>query len=99
AEVDVRETSLPGRPNVVARWPGDRADKPRLLLAPHTDTVSVAGMTIDPFSAEIGDGRVWGRGASDTKGPMAAMLWALREMRESLPKLGDEIWFAGLAGE
>ena len=99
AETEVRETSLPGRPNVVARWPSERPGKPRLLLAPHTDTVSVAGMTIDPFAAEIGDGRIWGRGSSDTKGPMAAMLWALRELRHELPKVGAEVWFAGLAGE
>ena len=42
------QTVLPGRPNVVARWAAG-AGKPRLLLAPHTDTVSVSGMTIDPF--------------------------------------------------
>jgi acetylornithine deacetylase/succinyl-diaminopimelate desuccinylase-like protein len=56
-------------------------------------------MTIDPFGAEIRDGRLWGRGASDTKGSMAAMLWALSEMRERLPHLSHEIWFAGLMGE
>jgi acetylornithine deacetylase/succinyl-diaminopimelate desuccinylase-like protein len=87
----------PGRPNVVGRFasPG----KPRLLLAPHTDTVSVAGMTIDPFAAEIRQGRLYGRGASDTKGPMAAMLWALRESRDLLSQLSHEVWFAGLMGE
>ena len=90
---------LPERPNVVARWPGARAGKPRLLFAPHTDTVSVEGMTIDPFGGEIRDGKLWGRGASDTKGPMAAMLWALRENRERLPGLSHEIWFAGLMSE
>lgn len=90
---------MPGRPNVVARFPSDRPGKPRLLFAPHTDTVSVAGMTIEPFDGGLRDGRVWGRGASDTKGSMAAMLWALREMRERLPQLSHEIWFAGLMGE
>jgi acetylornithine deacetylase/succinyl-diaminopimelate desuccinylase-like protein len=98
AEVEVREV-LPDRPNVVARWPGDRPGKPRVLFAPHTDTVSVGGMSIDPFSAEIRDGRLWGRGASDTKGPMASMLWALKEAREKLPGLAHEIWFAGLMSE
>jgi len=98
AEVSLREV-LPGRPNVVARFPSDRPGKPRLLLAPHTDTVSVAGMTIHPFSGELKDGRVWGRGASDTKGPMAAMLCALARVRERIPMLGHEIWFAGLMGE
>ena len=96
ARVELREV-LPGRPNVVARWPAP--GKPRVLFAPHTDTVSVGGMTIDPFGGEVRDGRVWGRGASDTKGPMASMLWALRESRDRLAHLSHEIWFAGLMSE
>lgn len=98
AKVELREV-LPGRPNVVAHWPGDRPGKPRVLFAPHTDTVSVEGMSIDPFAAELGDGKIWGRGACDTKGSMAAMLWALRESRDRLPALGHEVWFAGLMSE
>ncbi len=97
AEVDLREVH-PGRPNVVGRFPS-AGGKPKLLLAPHTDTVSVAGMTIDPFGGEVRDGRLWGRGASDTKGPMASMLWALHECRDILPSLTHEVWFAGLMGE
>ncbi len=98
ASAEYREV-LPDRPNVIARFPADRPGKPRLLLAPHTDTVSVAGMTIDPFAAEVRDGKVWGRGASDTKGPMAAILFALHQCREILPRLSHEIWFAGLMSE
>ena len=98
AEVSLKEV-LPGRPNVIARFPGDRPGKPRLLLAPHTDTVSVSGMTIDPFSGEERDGKIWGRGASDTKGSMAAMLTALARLCDLLPTLSHEIWFAGLMGE
>ena len=98
AEVELREV-LPDRPNVIGRWAPDRPGKPRLLFAPHTDTVSVAGMTIEPFGGGVRDGKVWGRGASDTKGSMAAMLWALREMRDELPSLSHEIWFAGLMSE
>jgi acetylornithine deacetylase/succinyl-diaminopimelate desuccinylase-like protein len=98
AEAELREV-LPGRPNVVGRFPSDRPGKPRLLFAPHTDTVSVAGMTIDPFGGEIRDGKLWGRGASDTKGPMAAMLTALARARDVLPQLSHEIWFAGLMSE
>ena len=97
AEVRLEEV-LPGRPNVVARFTAT-GGKPRLLFAPHTDTVSVAGMTVDPFGGEIRDGRLYGRGATDTKGPMASMLWALRECRDVLPLLSHEIWFAGLMGE
>ncbi len=96
----VYEEVLPGRPNVVARFPSDgRAGKPRVLLAPHTDTVSVAGMVIDPFGAELRDGRVWGRGACDTKGTMAAMLAALEEIGPAVAGLGAEVTFAGLMGE
>ena len=98
-----QEVSLPevlsDRPNVLARMPADRPGKPRLLLAPHLDTVGVGGMTIDPFAAEERDGKIWGRGATDTKGTMSAMLRALYELREVIPNLDYEIWFAGLMGE
>ena len=96
ANVELQEV-LPGRPNVVARFPADRPGKPRLLLAPHTDTVSVGGMTIEPFGGELRDGKIFGRGASDTKGSIAAMLWALKE--SDVSALSHEVWFAGLMGE
>ena len=96
AEVELCEVK-PGRPNVVGRFPAP--GKKKLFLAPHLDTVSVAGMIIPPFDPQEREGRIHGRGASDTKGPMAAMLWALRGMAERLPDLGHEIWFAGLMGE
>lgn len=98
AEVSLREV-LPGRPNVVGRFPSRRAAGRRILLAPHLDTVSVSGMTVDPFSGEVLDGCLLGRGASDTKGTAAAMLWALREAQEILADSPYEIWFAGLVGE
>ena len=98
AEVSTPEV-LPNRPNIVARFPSDTPGKPRLLFAPHTDTVSIVGMTISPFGGEIREGRLYGRGASDTKGPMASMLAALHSVRDVLPNLSHEVWFAGLAGE
>lgn len=52
--------------------------KPWLLFESHLDTVSVQGMTIDPFAAKIEDGKMWGRGSCDTKASGAAMLWALK---------------------
>ncbi len=97
AEVRYDEV-LPGRPNVIGRFPAV-AGKPRVLLAPHLDTVSVGGMTIDPFGAELRDGKLWGRGASDTKGTAAAMLAALEELQPRLGELGAEITFVGLMGE
>jgi acetylornithine deacetylase/succinyl-diaminopimelate desuccinylase-like protein len=93
----------PGRPNVIGHFPSasepSGKSKPRILFAPHTDTVSVAGMTVDPFGGERRDGRLWGRGASDTKGPMASMLWALRDMKDELPTLPVEVHFAGFMSE
>ena len=96
AEVSLHEVHRK-RPNVVAHFAS--GNKRRLLFAPHTDTVSVASMTIAPFGGEVRDGKLYGRGASDTKGPMAAMLWALHDSRNLLPHLSHEIWFAGLMGE
>ncbi len=55
---------------------------PHLLLNGHMDTVSVAGMTLDPFAGEIRDGKLWGRGACDMKGPLAAMLVAADRLRQ-----------------
>ncbi|MBV9489429.1 MAG: M20/M25/M40 family metallo-hydrolase, partial [Verrucomicrobia bacterium] len=85
------------RPNVYGRFPGSQANNMRLLLAPHLDTVPVTGMTVDPFGTELRDGRLYGRGSSDTKGPMAAMLWALAQT--DLRALGVEVTFAGLVDE
>ena len=92
------EEIKPGRPNLIARFaPVD--GRPRMLFGPHLDTVGVGGMTIEPFSGEIRDGKVWGRGASDTKGPMAAMLWALHENRDLLRTLPVAIDFVAFMGE
>lgn len=99
----VLEEVLPGRPNVVGRFrtgpsPDGKA-KPRFVFGPHLDTVGVGGMTIDPFGAELRDGKIWGRGACDTKGPMAAMLWALWELRAEISTLPVEVHFAGFMSE
>lgn len=97
AEVTIEEIK-PGRPNLIARFaPLD--GRPRVLFGPHLDTVGVSGMTIDPFAAEIRDGRMWGRGTSDTKGPMAAMLWALHENRDQLAKASVAFDFVAFMGE
>lgn len=100
AEV-IFEEPKPGRPNVIGRFPRDEREwKPTILLAPHLDTVTIDGMTVDPFAGEIREGRLYGRGACDTKGTAAAMLWALHEMgavgRAALPV---HVVFVGLMAE
>jgi acetylornithine deacetylase/succinyl-diaminopimelate desuccinylase-like protein len=102
AEV-VLEEVMPDRPNVIGRFctepSSDGKPKPRIVFGPHLDTVGVGGMTIDPFGGEVNDGKIFGRGACDTKGPMAAMLWALWELRDEIPRLPVEVHFAGLMSE
>ena len=53
-----------------------------LVFESHADTVSVDGMTVNPFQGLIKDGVIYGRGACDTKGSGAGMLWALKEYME-----------------
>ena len=78
-----RQSVAPGRDNVVARLdPAKRAgDDGVLLWDAHQDTVPVDGMTIDPFTPLVRDGRLYGRGACDVKGGLAAMLVALERLK------------------
>jgi len=66
----------PDRHNVCAVRAG-RSER-AVGLSVHLDTVPTGGMTIDPFAAELRDGRVWGRGSVDTKASAAAALEALK---------------------
>lgn len=78
--VEVDEIA-PGRPNVIGVLQG-KAEGKSLMLCGHSDTVGVAGMQ-RPFSPEIRDGRLYGRGSQDMKGGLAAMLGAARRITES----------------
>jgi acetylornithine deacetylase len=75
-EAEVLEET-PGRPSVLARARGN-GDGRTLLLCGHIDTVNVEGMT-DPHSPRIDGDRLYGRGAYDMKGGVAAALIACRE--------------------
>ncbi len=67
----------PGRPNVIAVVEGGGGPGPTLMFEGHTDVVTEGdGWTVDPFGGELRDGKVWGRGAADMKGGLAAMLFA-----------------------
>jgi acetylornithine deacetylase/succinyl-diaminopimelate desuccinylase-like protein len=91
---------VPERANLVARLPG-RGEGPRLLVLCHTDTVLAdpAEWQVDPWSGELRDGHVWGRGALDMKGQVAASAVAVASLaREGLGPAGDVI-FAACADE
>jgi len=69
-EVSVQEAA-PGRPNVVARF--GRRGGPTLLFNGHLDVVDSAGMSHDAWSADVREGRIFGRGSSDMKSGIGAM--------------------------
>ena len=78
-----------GRPNLVAEWDFG-GEGPRIILNGHMDTVGVEGMTIEPFAAELRDGCIWGRGASDCKGGLTVALEAIRILHDlGLPLAGS----------
>src|SRR2546422_10680654 len=86
---------VPKRANLVARIPG--GDGPSLALLSHTDVVIAdpAEWERDPFGGELVDGEVWGRGALDMKGQVAATAVALGSLaREGFRPSGDLIFVA-----
>jgi acetylornithine deacetylase/succinyl-diaminopimelate desuccinylase-like protein len=90
----------PERANLVARLPGSGGG-PSLLLLSHTDTVvaDAAEWQVDPWSGEVRDGELWGRGALDMKGQVAAEAVALASLaREGFEPAGDLV-FAACADE
>lgn len=93
-EVTLQEAA-PNRPNVIAIARGSGGGR-SLMLNAHLDTVGVAGME-DPFQARIEGGRLYGRGAYDMKGSLAACMLTMATVREmNLP--GDVI-FTGVVDE
>jgi acetylornithine deacetylase ArgE len=80
-----RQTVAPGRDNILARYASPGAER-TLLLEVHQDTVPADGMTIAPFGARVDSGRLYGRGACDIKGGMAAMLAAFARLVQTKPR-------------
>jgi acetylornithine deacetylase/succinyl-diaminopimelate desuccinylase-like protein len=81
-----------GRPNLIARLPG-RSDGPRLCYLGHADTVlaNPEDWTVDPWSGELRDGCVWGRGALDMKDQVACEIAAAIALAEEgwRPETGE----------
>ncbi|HSP71229.1 MAG TPA: M20/M25/M40 family metallo-hydrolase [Gaiellaceae bacterium] len=87
---------VPERASLVARLPGSGAG-PSLCLLSHTDTVlaNPAEWQVDPWSGELRDGVVWGRGALDMKGQVAAAAVTIASLaREGFRPRGDLIFVA-----
>jgi acetylornithine deacetylase len=92
-----RHTPEPGRTSVVGVLPGTGGGR-ALMLNAHVDTVGVAGMD-EPFAGALRDGRVYGRGAYDMKGSLAACLTALKALAEAGQHLRGDVLVAAVADE
>jgi len=88
------------RASVLARLEG-RSDLPGILYSAHLDTVPVGDDTWqrDPFSGELAEGKLWGRGASDMKSGIAAMISAVAALVEAGTQLRGDLIVALSAGE
>jgi acetylornithine deacetylase len=93
-----RQPVLPGRENILLQF-RNGTDHPHFMLNGHTDTVGVGGMTIAPFGGEVRDGKLWGRGASDMKGPLACMLAAALRLKNSPSEWHGTLTVACMADE
>ena len=90
-------SKVKGRENIIGSI---GKGKPTLLIACHADTVPAGeGWKTNPFKAVVKNGRVYGRGACDDKGPMAAMLKAALELKKVEDQLKGTFLIGVLADE
>ena len=90
--------TIEARSNVIARIPGHDSSR-RIVLEAHMDTVSVQGMTIPPFEPKVHNGRMYGRGACDTKAGLAAMMHVLAHIQTSPIKPPCDVLLAAVVDE
>jgi acetylornithine deacetylase/succinyl-diaminopimelate desuccinylase-like protein len=93
--------SDPGRASVVARWAGEDSSRDALLLHGHLDVVpaNADDWQVDPFSGEVRDGCVWGRGAVDMKDMDAMILTLLADWHRQGKRPPRDVVLAFLADE
>ncbi len=92
--------ALPGRPNLIGEKPG--SEEKSLILCGHIDVVPTGALkdwTVDPFGGEIRDGKLYGRGAIDMKGGVAACVAAMRALNRTGVKLDGRLAFHSVVDE
>jgi len=111
AEVIARRLQEHGIDSRIDRWDGNRANlvahvktarrRPALLFLCHLDVVGAdeEAWEYPPFGASEENGRIYGRGAVDMKGGIAAVVQAICDLADSRAKLRGDIVFAATAGE
>lgn len=88
------EWSFDGRPNVAATWKSSTGGGRSLILNGHIDVVPSTPdhhWTHDPWGGEVTKGRMYGRGAADMKSGVAAMIYAVRSIREAGVELAGDL--------
>ena len=99
AEGAIGDSDAYPRANVIARWSGSSAG-PTVHFNSHVDVVAPGlGWTYDPFAATVVDDRIYGRGACDMKGGLAASIIAVESLLELHPDLGGNLEISGTADE
>ncbi len=89
---------LDGRANIIAKLPGKNASR-RIVFEAHCDTAGVEGMAIPPFEPQITNGRIYGRGACDTKAGLAAMMLAIADLKRAKLQPACEVWIVSAIDE
>lgn len=87
------------RENVVAEWRFGDGTGRAVVINNHMDTVGASGMQYDPFDPVIRDGRMYGRGSSDTKGNMVMGLTAVEALLKCAGELNGRILFESVVDE
>ncbi|MFC1526066.1 M20 family metallopeptidase [Candidatus Latescibacterota bacterium] len=91
--------SWEGRDNVVAEWALGTGRGTAIVINDHMDTVGTAGMDIEPFDPQVRDGRLYGRGSSDTKGNLAMGMVAVKALLQHADGLNGRILYESVVDE
>ncbi|MDN3016089.1 M20 family metallopeptidase [Paenibacillus sp. BSR1-1] len=89
------------RANLFVTYPSGTTDEKYLVYSGHFDTVPLGKIEWehDPFSGEVAGNKVYGRGTTDMKGGVAAMVLAMKYLEQAGVKLKGKLQFVGTAGE
>ena len=86
--------------SILLRWPGSDAAKPPIMFMNHHDVVEATGeWKYPPFSGEVAEGKIWGRGTFDTKGGLYCMLRASEELISEGFVPAQDIYFESTCNE
>lgn len=85
--------------SLLMRWPGECSEKPVLLMSHHDVVEAVGNWSHGPFSGDIEDGKLWGRGSLDTKCSLWAMLQAAEELAAEGFRPKQDVWFVSTCTE